>query len=854
MSLIKSNNVGSSGGAPFYNDVATTSVRLEAVAKKSLNRTITTGSRRLFTYSFWFKQTELGTKFFLSKGENVSNADISQISMDGSDRLFIKDIVDDSITFHLVTTRLFRDTSSWYNVVIAFDTAQSTAANRIKIYINGVQETSFATEDYPQQNYDALFTFNQSSSSVLHIGAYSADTNDAGEHWGGYFSDITHIDGAALAPTSFGEAKNGVWIPIDTSGLTFGDEGFLLKFDQVGLGTADTDTIGADTSNNDNHFTSVNIAASDCAMLDSPENNFCTLNPLANHNFGSAHSAVHTEGSLKAIASGTAASHLYGTFKINDFLTNGCYFEARILRIDTSRFYFGAIDPISYTGVEVASYQNTQKAVMNHLNRIFSNLVSDGNSTFNPNSMAGGEAIKNNDIVGVAIKGDNVWFHVNGVYTKDASNTVGNPSSGANPAIPAITAIATTDYFPYFGYASDYHVNFGQDPGFGGFLTGNNVGTETADEGAGLFKYDVPTGFQAMCSANLVEPDIGANSGTQATDHFNPHIYGGTDAATRTFDIGFVSDWSWFKARNQNNYGSQLYDSSRGETKVIVSSADTAEATNAAGVTDFDDSGNLLKIGTDAFLNESGTTMVIWNWKANGSTTSTVTDGTINSTVQTNETAGFSIVTWTGDGEDQATIGHGLGVKPSWIIAKSRNVAGNWRVWHQSLSSEKFMTLDQNVVPGTSDSVWGTSPAQGTATFSIGSNTDVNQDTKLYVAYVFREITGYSKFGSYVGNADTNGPFVFTGFRPAWIMIKRFDTTGSWLIYDNARNPDNMVTQYTFADITNAEGSDGKVDFLSNGFKQRSPSSYTDDNASGGTYLYMAFADSAGSFKYANAR
>jgi len=825
-------------GGDFYNGVATQSLKFAYTSAETwLAITPDAGNRKTHTLSVWVKRSGLGASQNILEATGSGDAGNTDIWFDANDLLEVSG----ANTYFRVTTQRFRDTSAWYHLVFRFDTTQGTANNRLLIYVNGSVITDFATNNNYSQNTDYGIGGN-----VEHrIG-------DGYGHFDGYMARYEFIDGLSLGPENFGETKNGVWIA-KAYGGSYGTNGHKLEFKEIGT-SANSSGLGADTSGNGNHYTPTAIVASDSAMPDSPENNFCTLNPLANINSGSNHASVHSDGNLHAINNGSNISHLYGTFRINDFLTNGCYFEARIISIDTSRFYFGIIDPLSYTGVAVASYENTQKAVMNHLNRIFSNLVSDGNSTFNPNSMAGGEAIKNNDIVGVAIKGDNVWFHVNGVYTKDASNTVGNPSSGANPAIPAITAIATTDYFPYFGYASDYHVNFGQDPGFGGFLTGNNVGTETADEGAGVFKYDVPTGFQAMCSANLVEPDIGANSGTQATDHFNPHIYGGTDAATRTFDIGFVSDWSWFKARNQNNYGSQLYDSSRGETKVIVSSADTAEATNAAGVTDFDDSGNLLKIGTDAFLNESGTTMVIWNWKANGSTTSTVTDGTINSTVQTNETAGFSIVTWTGDGEDQATIGHGLGVKPSWIIAKSRNVAGNWRVWHQSLSSEKFMTLDQNVVPGTSDSVWGTSPAQGTATFSIGSNTDVNQDTKLYVAYVFREITGYSKFGSYVGNADTNGPFVFTGFRPAWIMIKRFDTTGSWLIYDNARNPDNMVTQYTFADITNAEGSDGKVDFLSNGFKQRSPSSYTDDNASGGTYLYMAFADSAGSFKYANAR
>ena len=220
MSNFGDHPAGFFGDSSFYNGVATQSVRLDSTAKKSLNRTMTTGNRRLFTYSFWFKTTKLGSKFLLSKGENVSNADVSKIQINSSDQLVVQEAIDDSGTLNLVTTHKFRDTSAWYNVVIAFDTAQGTAANRIKVYVNGVQETSFGTASYPSQNYDAIFPFNQSSSSVLQIGRYSASLDDASEHWDGYLSDITHIDGTALTASSFGELKNGVWIPINTSGLT----------------------------------------------------------------------------------------------------------------------------------------------------------------------------------------------------------------------------------------------------------------------------------------------------------------------------------------------------------------------------------------------------------------------------------------------------------------------------------------------------------------------------------------------------------------------------------------------------------------------------------------------------------
>ena len=207
--------------------------------------------------------------------------------------------------------------------------------------------------------------------------------------------------------------------------------------------------------------------------------------------------------------------------------------------------------------------------------------------------------------------------------------------------------------------------------------------------------------------------------------------------------------------------------------------------------------------------------------------------------MQANTTAGFNIVTWTGNG-NQATIGHGLGVTPSWIIAKSRDVGGDWRVWHQSLSAAEYMTLNSTTTVGNSNSVWGTSPAQNATTFSIGTNTDVNQDTKLYLAYCFAEKQGYSKFGKYIGNGNADGPFVYTGFKPAWILSKGLFTK-DWVIVDNKRNTFNVVNKELFPNTSAAEASNDRLDFLSNGFKITS--SGAQFNNSGSTYLYMAFAE-----------
>ena len=863
MSLIKSTNVGSSEDGPFYNDVATTSLRCDAGSNPKLVANGISGNRKTWTWSCWVKRSSLGSAHIVFN-VGVTGTDEIDFHFTAADQF----IISDRGGHNLKTTQLFRDTSAWYNLVVVMDTVQSgvtfDSANALKLYVNGVRVTSFASgTSLPDEN--DVFSVNHTR--IHHIATRNLDDND----FAGYLAEMNLIDGIAIGETNgyldeFGKLKNGVWVPKDTSGLTFGNNGFRLQFKENAVGTGGDATIGADTSGKNHDFTSSGITVSDCAMPDSPENNFCTLNPLANNNFGSAHAAVHTEGSLKAVASGTSASHFYGTFRINDFLTKGCYFEARIIRLDPSRFYFGAIDPLSYTGAAVASYQNTQKAVMNQQNRIFSNANTGGVVTFAPNSMVGGEIIKNNDIVGVAIKGDNVWFHVNGSYTKDASNTVGNPSSGANPAIPAITAIATTDYFPYFGYASDYHVNFGQDPGFAGFLSDDDVGTETADEGAGVFKYDVPTGFQAMCSANLPEPDIGPNSGAgeQATDYFGVLTYTGNDAANRAIvsggtgiggEISFKPDWLWHKARDVTNFHF-LFDSTRGVDKRLSTNSADGEG-DASGLDSFDVGGFTVDHEASAQdMNASAHTYVAWNWKANGGTTTTndassTSVGTIDSVFQASTESGFSIVRYTATGS-AGTIKHGLSVVPDFMIIKHLDADGTGWIVYYGDNTDALSLQNSNA---TDDNTYFNDTSPTDTVFSVGGDgVDTNNSgAGSTIAYVFHAVEGYSQFGRYNGVGGTNGTFVYTGFRPAWPLIKRTDSTNNWHIFDTTRGTFNEMGSGSLilADLTNTEASLGaNMDILSNGFKTRANSGGY--NVSGGLFIYMAFAEAP--FKYANAR
>ena len=811
-----------SGTANFYNGVATTSLRLDSPASKALNRTMTTGNRRLFTYSFWFKTTKLGSRFLLAKGTNIAYADISKIQINSSDQLVLQEIVDDSTSFNLVTTRLFRDTSAWYNVVIAFDTAQGTDTNRVKVYVNGVQETSFGTASYPSQDYDALYTFNQSGSSVLQIGRYSAST-DSAEHWDGYLSDITHIDGSALTPSSFGEFKNGVWIPIDTSGLTFGDEGFLLKFDQVGVGTASTSTIGADASGNANHFSSTNIVASDCAMPDSPENNFNTFSPLIPFNSGTL-----TEGNLKSnnVLGGTNV----GPMSAFGVTTGKWFCEMYIHDIGGGDYvYAGAflkrIDSNVRFGVDLA-------------------VPNDGSVYFEGAAQGSSlETSANGHIYGFAVDCDN--------FTAQVYKTVGGTYGTYGPEVDWSGAAHKNSGYMGIGHFGasgtsgrdgGITVNYGQDPSFAGAIT---AGTETPSEGAGVFKLAPPSGYLALCTSNLPEPTIGPNSDTQADDYFETILYEG-NGSTQNIAVNFKPDWTWIKNRDATD-AHQLFDSTRGATNVLVSNTNAAEAANDDTLTAFISTG--FSLGDDVTVNTNNESYASWNWKANGGTTVTNEDGSIDSTVQANTTAGFSVVTTTSPSSGTWSVGHGLGVKPSMIIQKYRAGTGRWTTWHNILTSGQYLGLNETTAIASS----GT-PFNFTITDAlIGGNINYDNGSQTVVYYVFADVEGYSKMGSYTGNGNADGTFVYTGFRPAWVMMKRTDSGGGWHILDNKRAfAGNEIDVRLEADNSDAEGTGGPphTDFLSNGFKLRT--SFDNMNATGGTYIYMAFAEAP--FKYANAR
>ena len=330
--------------------------------------------------------------------------------------------------------------------------------------------------------------------------------------------------------------------------------------------------------------------------------------------------------------------------------------------------------------------------------------------------------------------------------------------------------------------------------------------------------------------------------------HFQTLLYTGdgtsSQAQTNTGNSDLQPDWVWIKKRAGGTARAhQLYDSSRGVTKLLHSNSDGAESTQSAGLPAFGSDG--FTVGDDDGIGANTATYVAWQWKANGGTTTSFNESGNNpgGTIQTNTTAGFSIITTTGTGAT-GTIAHGLGAVPHWWISKQRSNAENWAVYHVSnTSAPETEILTLNTTDATADNANAYNDTAPTSTnLTVHTKNEVNTDGRTYVHYVFAPIQGYSKFGSYTGNGNADGPFVYTGFKPAWLIIKRTSSSGDWLLWDNKRDTSN-VTDAVLKPNSNAAENTGYwyIDFLSNGFKIRATDA--EINQSGGTLIYMAFAE-----------
>ena len=334
---------------------------------------------------------------------------------------------------------------------------------------------------------------------------------------------------------------------------------------------------------------------------------------------------------------------------------------------------------------------------------------------------------------------------------------------------------------------------------------------------------------------------------TKHTDYFNNKLYTGDGGTQSVTGVGFQPDFTWLKCRS-TAYHNRLFDAVRGAGKNLISDTTNAEQTVDEGVTAFNSDGFSVKQGSTMEYNKTSETYASWNWKgANG--TASNSNGTITSTVSANTTAGFSIVSYTANGTQGATVGHGLSSAPEMVITKDRSATGGWGVYHirldQSSPEDKYIELNSN--SAVSDFTYWNDTKPSNTVVTIGNAAANNTNGRNIIMYCFHSVTGYSKFGSYTGNGNADGPFIYTGFKPAFVIIKGAvsgdgDAAQNWELYDNKRLGYNVDNNSLLPSTAGTENTGDRVDILSNGFKIRINSDGVNDNNS--TYIYMAIGQS----------
>jgi hypothetical protein len=607
-----------------------------------------------------------------------------------------------------------------------------------------------------------------------------------------------------------------------------------------------------DVSGQGNNWTPNNLDYRD-ELPDSPTNNFPVLIPGYNQ--------TTEEGGLKLTRISSANNHT-GCFSSMGVSSGKWYVEIKYedASIDTVSFGVAETKPGYDPTADRTAYAATSGISANTHNEFATWIVSGRLSSSYAGTLGSvgsyGSALTSGDIVQIALDMDNqkIWYGVNGTYISS-----GDPANGTN-ASQSGSAFAPTGEVvfvssAYMGRVFSVFFNFGQDSTFAGATT---AGGNSDENGYGDFKYSVPSGFLALCSANLPEPAIGPNSTTTSDEHFDTVLYtAATSNGTYTHgNLSFQPDFSWLKNRNVSGEKHFLADVVRGNQSItdkwLNSNATNAEGANGvSGVTFSTTSTGYEFVVTNITGGEiyyNGRTYVGWNWKAGGTAVSN-TDGSITTSVSTNTDAGISIIKYTGNGTNGATIGHNLGVTPDHIIIKRTSSTEAWVNWHKGFTATQYLRLYLTNAVDTATTLFN-STLPSSSVITLGTGGFVNTSSENYICYAFAEKEGFSKFGTYTGNGNADGTFVYTGFRPAWVMVKRTDSTGSWVVQDTQRDPYNQANNTLLPNSNSTELTYLGMDYLSNGFKVRN----TDGgyNTSNGSYIYLAFAEAPA--KYSNAR
>ena len=778
------------------------------------------GDQRRMTFSFWIKRHSISSSagfaifaqdYLTSPSNHVIDRSLSMLFE--SDRLELYDYgaSDDSgnngsvqpwpggIVREGSQNVLFRDPSAWYSVIFAIDTTQSTAANRCKVWINGVQRTM---SGYPVQN--SYLSWGQAKNHYIGIQKTNGSFTRAGDF---SLADVHFIDGQQLSNTDFGEFdNNGVWQPKEVSGVTYGTNGFHLKF----ANNSSTSNLGTDSSGNSNTWAvnnfSVASGAGNDSLSDTPTDytadsgnnggNYATLNSIS----PVGRDCTFSNGNLDVVVGdGFGSTSNDGIRAVSTIgMTSGkWYFEHKITGGSVARSNVGVVNDIATYGYNDNHWVGRGPGdyiVWSH----------NGAAYNNASESSYGVSWTTGDIIGCAFDADNgnLYVYKNG--------TVMNSGTAAH------TGLTNGPYFfVCTERLSNISANFGQRP----------------------FEYTPPTGYVSLCTQNLSESAYASIPDSSKAFDIATFTGNGTTNTAIT-GLNHSPDLLWIKSRSSTQWHF-LADTVRGNTKNLASNATDAEETRTNRLLSFDSNG--FTIGNNNTVNENNSNFVAWAWDAGTSAASSNTDGSITSSVRANASAGISIVSWTGR---NGTVGHGLNDKLGLILTKIRNSSSIWPVQHSAIGTN-ILQLESTAASASDSSNRFNATEPTNSVFTAG--TWWNSDSQG-IAYCFAPVEGFSAFGSFNSLNSTDNVFVYTGFRPRWILWKRSSSSGGWFIYDAKRDPVNSVDSYLPVDTNGQEdvASPAPLDFLSNGFKVRNTLGGT------GTFIYAAFAEHP--FKTARAR
>lgn len=763
------------------------SLRFRQEASTWLNRTITgTPNATTATISFWFKKIKnkdqtAYTGIWTNGAGTQTYALVFNVtaSVDGFG------FTTGGGYYHAGLNDI-RD-SQWNHYVWVVDMTNATADSRMRFYCNNVLLPSNPGL-YARPAQNSSWTLGAGNS--VQLGRISG----SGYYLDGYMSEWYYIDGTAAEPSAFGEYNSdGIWVPKAFTG-TYGASGFKLDFATTNPGT-DASGNGLNWTPSGWNTTVANTTydittdsptdyGTDTGVGAEVRGNYPILNP------SDAASTTLVQGAGRRVASAAANYNSRANMTIPSY--GKWYFEATVTT--TTSASVGA-----FFGLQTSSVALTASTTVAGSYHLYGgspvNICLNGATAVS----IGGVATAG-DVLQIAIDVDNskMWFGKNNVWYNSAGGTTGNPATGANP----VTTDSMVGLYPVLGMLNNtLDINFGQR----------------------VFSYTAPSGFKCLCSTNLIPPPTNSM-----------WFYGDTP------------DLVWIKNRTTTGTHT-LIDTVRGVGIPVVTSSTTSEGIISPGypaVSRISKYGMTLINDSTQIVNGSTNSHIYYAWKAGGSSVINTT-GTISANVSANPSTGFSIVTYGGTGAN-GTVGHGLGAAPNFIIVKRRDTTANFAVYHSSLTSgANYMLLNTTAAQASGATYWN-STAPTSSVFSVGTSADTNTVTtntlRNYVAYCWASIPGYSAFGRYTGNGSADGPFVYTGFRPRFILAKLYDqASGNWVILDTTRDTYNPIDKGLYLNVTNSEATTLYVDATANGFKIRHSS--TNMNTSGYNYIYAAFAE-----------